>query len=180
MPAILVTGGVRSGKSRFAEDALKLYDDVVYIATMQVFDSETSERVHAHQKRRPTSWRTVEEICDLSRAVGDEKHYLLDCVGLLVTRRLLEQWNDTDAFVPAGLVDRIAERVSGELIALIDTVRLIGGEIVLVTNEVGLSVVPESPLGRAFRDILGMVNCRLAAVCDRVYLLVCGLEMKIK
>ncbi|CDF57277.1 bifunctional adenosylcobinamide kinase/adenosylcobinamide-phosphate guanylyltransferase [Thermobrachium celere] len=175
----LITGGVRSGKSSFAEGMFSGKEDVVYIATAVVEDEEMKERVRLHRLRRPDIWRTFEGYKGLKYAVGDEKNYLLDCVTNLISNIMFER--------TAGLeyIDDIAKKdvedaVIDELNRLTEEVRKKEGNLVLVTNEVGYSIVPENNVARAFRDIQGRVNVRLGSLCDEVYLVVCGIPIKIK
>ncbi|MCW2855695.1 MAG: cobinamide phosphate guanylyltransferase [Marmoricola sp.] len=162
---ILVTGGVRSGKSAHAESLLADRATVTYVAPGPVptaDDQEWQARVAAHRDRRPAHWVTLEST-DLT--VLPAGPVLVDCLGTWLTYHLdnLDAWSGsdwTDAFEDA-------------LSAAVDAVR-IADDIVLVTNEVGQGVVPEHASGRLFRDLLGTLNQRIAAVCDEVHLVVAG------
>ena len=176
---ILVTGGARSGKSRFAETFYANTDDVVYIATCQPSDEEMRERVELHRKSRPESWLTFEGSRDLHRAVSAQKHYLLDCLGILCSNIMFELSKDDERISPKRQQE-IESTVLKEIQTLILNIREIQGTLVIVTNEVGLSIVPEHHVSRVYRDILGRVNQAVAALCDEVYLVVCGIPVKIK
>ena len=176
---ILVTGGARSGKSRFAESFYVDNDDVVYIATCKPSDEEMRERVALHRQSRPASWKTLEGNSDLNRAVSTEKHYLLDCLGILCSNIMFELSKDEER-ITAERQQEIEAAVVKEIQELIRKIRKNQGTLVIVTNEVGLSIVPEHHVSRVYRDILGRVNQAVAALCDEVYLVVCGIPMKIK
>ncbi|GAK54383.1 cobinamide kinase [Candidatus Moduliflexus flocculans] len=176
---ILITGGARSGKSRFAESLLLPHTDVVYIATSDVSDDEMRDRVWLHQQRRPATWRTFEGVYQLRNAVCDARYYLLDCLSILTSRFMFDLTRQLDR-IPIDAQTRVEDAVFGELRSLQEGIAVIGGTLVIVTNEVGLSIVPENHVARVYRDILGKVNQRVAAMCDEVYLVVCGIPMKIK
>ena len=168
---VLVTGGVRSGKSRHAEELFSSAPDVVYVAAGHTSEEEDdpdwAERIRAHRERRPAHWRTI-ETRELAAALGDaEGAVLVDCLGTWLTGLLDEHdlWDRTIEEVHL-LVDK---RVEALVEALATT-----ENVVLVTNEVGLGVVPAHRSGRLFRDLLGSVNQRVATACDEVHLVVAG------
>ncbi len=177
---ILVTGGARSGKSQYAESLYAHKNDVVYIATAQVDDDEMRARVRRHQHSRPDPWITFEGTYYLHRAVSEQrKHYLLDCLSLLcatIMRDLTEGYET----IPEALQTEVERTVLREVELLNRNIREIQGELVIVTNEVGWSIVPEHHVARVYRDILGRVNQQIASWCDAVYLVVCGIPMKLK
>lgn len=182
---VLVTGGARSGKSRFAEelvsDIANSTGSVVYIATSQVYDKEMEQRVRAHRNQRPSEWRTVEEPLYLEKTILgliEEKPavVLIDCITLWVTNLLLEadefgkeRWQDSQHS------EHILERAF-RLGKLLQEAPFI---TVLVTNEVGDSLVPEYPLGRVFRDLAGRVNQALAQASDDVFLVISGIPIRL-
>ena len=173
---VLVTGGVRSGKSRHAEGLLAGRSDVVYVAagrtTSQEPDPDWVARVEAHQRRRPATWRTV-ETRDLARVFrGASGPVLVDCLGTWLTGQLdeLELWEAPEPHVRKTIEAELDE-ITG---ALGDT-----ADAIVVTNEVGLGVVPAYRSGRLFRDLLGEANRRFAAACDEVHLVVAGRVLKL-
>jgi adenosylcobinamide kinase/adenosylcobinamide-phosphate guanylyltransferase len=175
----LVIGGARSGKSAYAEKlatSLSEGREVVYVATMTALDEELAARIARHRAGRPSHWRTIEEPLDVAsrlRAdIGDGSVVLIDCVTLLITNHLML---DPDA--RADAIERKIELVVDDLIA---AVRDADAAVIAVSNEVGLSIVPEYPLGRLFRDLAGRANQRLAAASDRVVFMVAGIPMEIK
>jgi adenosylcobinamide kinase/adenosylcobinamide-phosphate guanylyltransferase len=176
---ILVTGGARSGKSRFAESFYTETDDVVYIATCEPSDGEMRERVEHHRQSRPAVWKTFEGSVELTEAVSTQRHYILDCLGILCSNIMFELSKD-DERISIERQQEIESAVMKEMQGLIRKIREIRGTLTIVTNEVGLSIVPEHHVSRVYRDILGRVNQAVAALCDEVYLVVCGIPMKIK
>lgn len=179
----LVTGGARSGKSTFAERlATRGLAPVVYLATAQPFDDEMTARIAEHQRRRPASWLTLESTRGLGEALAAFETrpgtVLLEDLALLASNVLLGLTGNADPTV-AVLAEAEAaleqERVS------LERARGAGGwDLIAVTNEVGFGVVPPTPLGRAFRDLLGRANQAWAAHADDVYLVVAGIPLAIK
>lgn len=175
----LVTGGARSGKSTFAESIYGNHKDVVYMATAKVTDDEMKERVKHHQNSRPKEWRTYEANYNLSNGIGNEQQYLLDCITILISNIMYDMSKDEEK-IDFEIQKVIEDRVFFEVKRLIDEIRKKDYNLVMVTNEVGDSIVPSHPVSRAFRDIQGRVNQRIAAVADQVYLVCCGIPVKIK
>jgi adenosylcobinamide kinase/adenosylcobinamide-phosphate guanylyltransferase len=179
----LVTGGARSGKSRFAEQlAEQGCAPVLYLATAEVLDDEMRDRVQAHQARRPSTWQTLEARTEVGPAVAGLDQVpgtvLLDDLGLLVTNHLLDLSGPADPTTETG---RLLDDVLSREIDALTAAQMAGGwDLIVVTNEVGLGIVPATPLGRVFRDVLGRANQLLAARADAVYLLVAGLPLRIK
>lgn len=167
---VLVTGGVRSGKSRHAESLLASAPAVTYVApgptTADDPDPDWAARLAAHQARRPASWTTL-ETRDLVAALGSTGPVIVDCLGTWLTGVLDERrlWDATSKHA--------TETVTALLDAAADALEA-RDDVVLVTNEVGLGVVPAHRSGRLFRDLLGLVNQRLADACDEVHLVVAG------
>lgn len=171
---ILVTGGVRSGKSRHAEKLLAGRPEAVYVAPGPLpsdADPEWAARVADHRARRPGHWRT-RETTDLATAIAPGTPTLVDCLGTWVTAVIdeLEGWTRE----PEDWRPELDRRVD----ALVAAVRA-ADDVVLVTNEVGLGVVPAHASGRVFRDLLGRVNQQVADVCDEVHLVVAGRVLRL-
>ena len=175
----LVTGGARSGKSTFAESLYKDTLDVVYIATSKVYDREMEERVKLHRLNRPSQWRTYEGNCNLCSSLDNEKNYLLDCITVLTSNIMFDLSKDAE-YIDPSLQQKIEDTVYDEVKNLIDAVNQRKYNLVMVTNEVGNSIVPEHHISRVFRDIQGRINQRLAKLSDEVYLVCCGIPVKIK
>lgn len=176
---VLITGGARSGKSTFAESVYKGKRDVVYIATSRVEDDEMKERVNHHKSSRPDYWKTFEGTYNLETAVGPEKHYLLDCLTVLVSNIMFDMSKDM-AVINSELQNSIEDRIVQTIQKLVDKVRNLNLDLVMVTNEVGCSIVPENHIARVYRDIAGRVNQRIAGMSDEVYAVFCGIPLKLK
>lgn len=177
---ILVIGGARSGKSKFAQElATKLGDRVTYIATAQPGDDEMAARISRHRRDRPQHWDTVEvtsEVDQVVREIGSNRDALIiDCLTLLVSNLLLSD-------VPEDLeAEAEKEReISQALEQLTEAARQIPATTIVVSNEVGMGLVPDNRLGRIFRDLAGRANQLLAQRADEVYLVVAGLPRRIK
>lgn len=173
---ILVTGGVRSGKSTHAE-CLIGDEPATYVAAGPTPDAEAdpdwTARVAAHRARRPSAWDTV-ETQDLADALARADHpVLIDCLGTWLTAVIdaAGAWDDDS--------DRVHDLVLARAEELTDALHGCDQDVVLVTNEVGLGVVPEHRSGRLFRDLLGTVNQRVAAACDEVHLVVAGRVLRL-
>jgi len=171
---VLVLGGIRSGKSEWAETAIAESAgnerSVLYVATGAVADDDAwAERVQAHRDRRPQHWSTIENT-DVAKQLRarDMGPMLVDDVGGWLTAAM-----DRTGAWTGGLV-------SAEIEDLVDAVAGFGEELVLVSPEVGMTVVPETNAGRRFADELGALNQRLAALCDRVVLVVAGQPVTVK
>lgn len=175
----LITGGARSGKSTFAESLYKGEKGVVYIATSKVFDKEMEERINHHRESRPSEWRTYEGNYGLVKAVQEEENYLLDCITVLTSNIMFDMSKDI-TYIDFNLQKEIEDKVIFEVKNLIDKIKVNNYNLVLVTNEVGSSIVPQHHISRVFRDIQGRVNQRIASLCDQVYLVCCGIPVKIK
>lgn len=175
----LITGGARSGKSTFAENLYKNKKDVVYIATSRVYDKEMDERIHLHKESRPQEWRTFEENYNLIDSIEKETNYILDCITVLSSNIMFDITKDIE-YIDYQMQKKVEDKIINEINSLIKEVRIKGYNLVLVTNEVGDSIVPEHHISRVFRDIQGRVNQQIAALSDEVYLVCCGIPVKIK
>ncbi|MDR2620153.1 MAG: bifunctional adenosylcobinamide kinase/adenosylcobinamide-phosphate guanylyltransferase [Propionibacteriaceae bacterium] len=185
MSITLITGGVRSGKSSYAEARIKANGyDALYIATAIAGDDEMRERVAAHRAARPATWPTWETHRDLHTvaSVVDPTAYraiLLDCVSNLLTFVWFDEISAEDGF-SAAEVDAVERICCAELDAIAAFAREYDKDLLLVTNEVGWGIVPPSALGRAYRDTLGRLNQHCAQLADEVILLVSGIPLRIK
>ena len=189
---ILILGGARSGKSAFAERlAAGSERSVAFIATATAGDDEMRSRIARHRASRPKGWYTLEESLDLASAVRRAGELadvlLLDCVTLWLGNVLLQESGQHEKddreeaeFPTTGKL--FNERALKECEALLAVVKSLspGKTLIVVTNEVGLGIVPAYPLGRLYRDTLGYINQRLAQAADRVYLMMAGMAIDIK
>jgi adenosylcobinamide kinase/adenosylcobinamide-phosphate guanylyltransferase len=185
----LILGGARSGKSSYAEKRAKELggDNVLYVATSQIKDEEMQERVEKHRADRPSAWGTVEAPRNLAQALGQGRSadvILLDCVTFLVANHLMDAAAPEDDPFDDPKADpfgkEIESAVVSEVESLIEYVQGNNVEMLVVSNEVGLGLVPPYELGRAYRDILGRANQILAHHADEVLFFVAGLPMKVK
>lgn len=173
---IFITGGTRSGKSRVAEEcAQRLGTRLGYLATAQIFDDEMRDRIHTHQLRRGNSWITTEEPYHLSDALqrmdGQFDAILVDCMTIWLSNLLLQHEEPTRELEPLILA---------EVEKLATVLKEMATPVILVSNEVGMGIVPEHPLGRLFRDLAGQANQMLAECADEAWIVVSGMPMKLK
>lgn len=179
----LVTGGARSGKSRFAESLGAAYTKKVYVATGIAYDKEMEDRIKKHQLQRGQSWETIEGYNDLDKRLQPmlgAEFILIDCITIMVTNIMLSNRDIDWDNISMEEVNEIENSVLEEINKLIEFGEEFSGKMVIVTNELGMGLVPEYPLGRYFRDIAGRVNQKLAQKSSEVYFLVSGIEIKIK
>ena len=181
---ILILGGARSGKSDYAQKlALERGgDDVLFIATAEAGDDEMRARIAQHRAERNTRWRTLEATRNIARALTDAppaRVVLLDCVTLWVTNVLLDSPSgDGSHAVEFGVGAEPA--ILKEVDELLAWQHASDAELIVVSNEVGMGIVPDNELGRAYRDLLGAVNKKIAVEADEVYFMVAGLAMIVK
>lgn len=169
MGHVLVLGGARSGKTGFAERlAMRAGERPAYLATAEALDDEMRERVRTHRQQRGGAFATIEEPIELSaaltRAARDHDVILVDCLTLWITNMIVANAN-------------VAQAVDG-LVGTLD--KLKGTRVILVSNEVGLGIVPDNAMARMFRDLAGSAHQRLAEICDDAYFIVAGLPMVLK
>jgi adenosylcobinamide kinase/adenosylcobinamide-phosphate guanylyltransferase len=168
----LVLGGVRSGKSRYAQQLAEYADNVLFVATAEVRDdSEMRAKIERHRSERPVHWKTVEEPIELARVLtdsfGDSQVILIDCLTLFVS----------------NILERFGEHATAnhpEIDVLCSILAQARCPVILVSNEVGSGVVPAYALGRRFRDLVGELNQRVASVADNVLFMVAGLPLVLK
>ena len=190
---VLVTGGARSGKSAFAEEQLADRERVCYIATglPRGEDPEWQERIRLHQERRPASWTTQEQYAGLADWLREQSHpvYLLDCATLLTSNRLFDliaqHFPDKLELTEEHFLSRqeqafLLQLLEEEWQELLSTIHQTDTEYWIVTDEVGLGIVPETRLGRFFRDVQGKINQLIAKEASEAYLVICGLAQQLK
>lgn len=190
---VLVTGGARSGKSAFAEERLADRERVCYIATglPRGEDPEWQERIRLHQERRPASWTTQEQYAGLADWLREQSHpvYLLDCATLLTSNRLFDliaqHFPDKLELTEENFLSRqeqsfLLQLLEEEWQELLSAIRQTDAECWIVTDEVGLGIVPETRLGRFFRDVQGKINQLIAKEASEAYLVICGIAQQLK
>ena len=176
MELIVVTGGVRSGKSRWAQDEALACggEEVTVIATAEAVDEEMRDRIEAHRRTRPAGWRTIEAPERAGEAIlaAGTDTVVLDCVTVLTGMAI----GRAGARSEAAALDAMAAEIDG----ILEAREARTGVLIVVTNEVGWSVHPPTALGRWYQDGLGIANQRLATAADQVVLMVSGLETRLK
>lgn len=182
---VLILGGARSGKSAVAERmAGAVSGRVTFVATAEAGDQEMKRRIEAHRAARPASWHTVEEPLDLPGAVAmaavDSDVVVVDCLTVWVSNRLCRQGEPESTPEWSGAVERLESALRQDATRLVRLAGSSGATLLLVSNEVGWGLVPPNPLGRVYRDLLGMVNRLLAGEADQVLLMVAGLPVDVK
>lgn len=182
----LVTGGARSGKSAFAEGLCDQFGERIgYIATAAALDEGMIERIKRHQERRPDSWITFEKQQHIHEVFTSENTqnldiFLLDCLTVWTTNIMLGDFSIDWDTLPRDRVNEIEAEVLNQVRSMIELVRDRDLNVIVVTNEVGLGIVPENRLARIFRDIAGKANELVASCADEVHFVVSGIPMRIK
>ena len=195
MGLIFVTGGAKSGKSKFAEEMLlKLNNGKqknVYLATSLVFDEEMKEKVRLHKKRRKDEWFTVETYKNFENELSNffenndkiKNNMLVDCLTNMITNIIFENqnidWDNFEKKLYIQTLEKLNKDVEHSVIELLNVADQFENTII-VSNELGMGLVPSYPLGRYFREIAGKMNQIVAEKADEVYLVVSGIPMKIK
>jgi len=174
----LILGGARSGKSSYAQTLAESSGKLVtFLATAQALDDEMSARIQKHKAERPTDWQTLEVLLNIASHVEQIKSDLviLDCMTLLATN-LLMQFVKDDLVDEAPFTKAIHEEVDDLLVAI----RAGEKDWIIISNEIGLGLVPPYQMGRVYRDLLGWANQRLAREADKVIFMVAGIPMIVK
>lgn len=167
---ILFLGGARSGKSALAEKILSGYNEVAYVATAEAIDDEMVERIKKHRESRPSGWVTFEvdgNLTDTLRmASRDAEAIIVDCLTVYVARRMEKTVND--------------EEIIEEIVYAVWEAKKSGKTVIFVSNEVGMGLVPEYPVGRRYRDLLGIANRKVAELADKVLFTIAGIPVDVK
>ena len=179
---ILLLGGSRSGKSSYAEVlAKKSAEKVLFVATAEAGDEEMRLRIQKHQQARPAGWRTLEATSHLGSRIEDEledeKLIIIDCITLLVSNIFCR--HDTTQFANISDSD-LEKQIVSEIQELQRCFKKVAASFIIVSNELGLGLVPDNRMGRLYRDFLGRANQMLAQSADEVYFLVAGIPLRVK
>ena len=165
---IFITGGARSGKSRYAQElALHYSDHPVYVATARVWDEEFRQRIDRHRQERDERWTSMEEEKQLSRLPLDGQVAVIDCVTLWITNFFTDMHADIDACLAA---------CRGE----IDALAMKDATLILISNEIGMGLHADTPAGRQFTDLQGWVNQYIAAKADQAIFMISGIPLTLK
>jgi len=167
----LVLGGVRSGKSRYAQTLASRYRRVTFLATARPSDGEMRERIAMHRRERPASWKTVEVPLDLPKTITAESRrsdlLLVDCLTLFVANAMTRHPREPSS------VRLATERVC-------QAIRASKASVIVVSNEVGSGIVPVYRSGRIYRDLLGQMNQEIAKIADNVVFMIAGIPLTVK
>ena len=195
MGLIFVTGGAKSGKSKFAEEMLlKLNNGKqknIYLATSLIFDEEMKEKIRLHKKRRKNDWFTVETYKNFENELNNffenndktKNNMLVDCLTNMITNIIFENknidWDNFEKKMYIQTLEKLNKNVENSVNKLLNVTNEFEN-VIIVSNELGMGLVPSYPLGRYFREIAGKMNQIVAEKADEVYLVVSGIPMKIK
>ena len=195
MGLIFVTGGAKSGKSKFAEEILLKLNNGnqknIYLATSLVFDEEMKEKVQLHKKRRKNDWFTVETYKNFKNKLNNffenndkiKNNLLVDCLTNMITNIIFENqnidWNNFERKLYIQTLKKLNKNVENSVDELLNITNQFENTVI-VSNELGMGLVPSYPLGRYFREIAGKMNQIVAEKADEVYFVVSGIPMKIK
>jgi adenosylcobinamide kinase / adenosylcobinamide-phosphate guanylyltransferase len=161
----LITGGARSGKTRYALNGSDGFENCSYIATAELLDDEMRERAASHRRERGSRWRTIEEQFDIAARVRElDGVVVIDCLTMWLSNWMLHDEN----------------QVEPQIESLCAAFRTATCDVRAITNEVGASIVPHNALARRFRDWSGVMNQRVASTSDAVYLMICGIPTRVK
>ena len=181
----LIVGGARSGKSTYAEKcAIESNQTVTYIATALVTDENMERRIEKHKESRPSSWPTIEQYkhfgdLDQKAAFQASKVFLLDCLTIMMSNLMFDQDVDYDQISPEAL-EQVEIRIWNEVETLLRVMQSNDKELIIVSNEVGMGLVPSYLLGNYFRDISGRINQKVANIADEVTFVIVGQPLKLK
>ena len=195
MGLIFVTGGAKSGKSKFAEEMLlKLNNGKqknIYLATSLIFDEEMKEKIRLHKKRRKNDWFTVETYKNFENELNNffenndktKNNMLVDCLTNMITNIIFEErdidWDNFEKKMYIQTLEKLNKNVENSVNKLLNVTNEFEN-VIIVSNELGMGLVPSYPLGRYFREIAGKMNQIVAEKADEVYFVVSGIPMKIK
>jgi len=178
----LIIGGARSGKSHFAQElAIKSAQPVLFVATAEAGDEEMQQRIEDHQKARPASWETLEVNTHIGsqirQKIGKAQTVIVDCITLLVNNIFNQYYDPSGESIDSPLIEK---EVMAEIDELVDCINQVKANFIIVTNEVGLGLVPADKMSRLYRDLLGRANQILAQRADEVLLMVAGMLVPVK
>jgi adenosylcobinamide kinase/adenosylcobinamide-phosphate guanylyltransferase len=180
--SVLILGGARSGKSRFAQELAQRWGgNVLFVATAEAGDNDMRQRIEKHRQNRPSDWRTLETTRDIGVCIekecGRAGTVLVDCITLLVSN-IFNRYSEAD--LEKTEEQELEVQVLAEITALVEIIARTPADFIIVSNELGLGLVPSNRMGRLYRDLLGRANQVLAQYADEVYLMVAGIPLMIK
>jgi adenosylcobinamide kinase/adenosylcobinamide-phosphate guanylyltransferase len=180
--SILIIGGARSGKSYFAQQlALKSAQPVLFVATAEAGDEEMRQRIEEHRKARPATWNTLEVAThvgnNLRQKISKAQTVIVDCITLLVNNVFNQYCDPADEQIDVSLIE---QKVMVEINELVGCIKQSDASFIIVTNEIGLGLVPANRMSRLYRDLIGKINQMLAHTADEVYLMSAGIPLLVK
>ena len=180
--SIFIIGGARSGKSHYAQElAVKSPQPVLFVATAEAGDEEMRQRIENHRKSRPATWNTLEVTTHVGGKIfqntSEAQTVVVDCITLLVNNVFKQHGNLTDETMDASLIEK---EVITEINELVGCINYVNANFIIVSNEVGLGLVPADKISRLYRDLLGKANQILAQNVDEVYFLAAGIPLLVK
>jgi adenosylcobinamide kinase / adenosylcobinamide-phosphate guanylyltransferase len=185
-------GGARSGKSSYAEELANNFgNEVAYIATAQIIDEEMKKRIDIHKSRRPVYWKTfefggntpsIQDFEEMLKTISSENYkiVIIDCITILLFRLIHKYRIDEMEIIDSSFEKKIEDETGLFFKTFLELALSSDLKFIIVSNEVGMGVVPPYPLGRAFRDLMGAVNKQIATAADEVYFFIAGLKQKLK
>lgn len=181
---IFVTGGARSGKSSFAENyCIQNSDNLGYIATAEALDDEMEDRIEKHKFQRGNNWKTYELPLGIEKTIIDimnsHEYVLLDCITMYISNIMFKEQIDFEN-ISAKQTNEIEVIINSSILEILQQTKKSKGNLVVVSNELGLGIVPENKLSRIYRDYVGRANQICAKYADEVYFVVSSIPMKIK
>lgn len=181
---IFITGGARSGKSSFAEQyCTERSKNLGYIATAEALDNEMKDRIKKHQVQRGNIWETYECPLDIENSVesilNSHEYVLLDCITMYISNMMFRNNLDFEN-ISVEATNDIESAINTSMLAILEKVKNSKGNLVLVSNEIGLGIVPDNKLSRIYRDYVGRANQNCAKHADEVYFVVSSIPLKIK
>lgn len=183
MMQVLVTGGTRSGKSFFAEQLCKEKGrQIAYLATAEPLDEEMEDRIKKHREQRPKNWKTIEAYRDINEIFDQLEGIdtlILDCITIYVNNRMYYSGLQMQQ-ASREQINRLEGQILQEMRDFMSECKRRGLHLILVTDELGMGIVPENRLTRIYRDIVGRVNQQASSLSDEVYFVISGIPMKIK
>lgn len=178
----MLLGGARSGKSRYAQElAAKMADKVLFVATAEAGDEDMRRRIQNHRRDRPDAWHTLEAPTRIGSRIEyeikDEQLVVIDCITLLLNNLFCRYDEKQFETVDDSIIEKDVLSEVGRLLECLEKVK---ASFIIISNEVGLGIVPDNRMGRLYRDFLGRANQKLAQSADEVYFLIAGIPLRVK
>jgi adenosylcobinamide kinase / adenosylcobinamide-phosphate guanylyltransferase len=179
---VLLLGGARSGKSHYAQEMAKnMAERVLFVATAEAGDEDMRHRIENHQRSRPAAWRTLEATTGIGDRIEDEiqdeQLVIVDCITLLINNIFCHYDQKQFEVIEDSIIEK---EVVAEVNELLKCIQKVDASFIIISNEVGLGIVPDNRMGRLYRDFLGRVNQMLAQAATEVYFMMAGIPLRVK